>query len=98
MALRTRAWTANIAAITFYNLLVSAITRVFDVAETASPKPGNGGLKLIEAKHGNSGLKLLEAVSNLNGDEGIIPEGGGAEDDDEDCRHRGHHVFQPAGG
>ena len=31
-----------------------------------SPKPGNGGLKLIEA------------VSNLIGDEGIIPKGGGA--------------------
>ena len=52
----------------FYNLLVVAIARVFGVAETASPKLGNGI------------LKLLEAVSNLNGDEGIFPEGGGAED------------------
>ena len=39
---------------------------MFYVAEPASPKPGDGG------------LKLLEAVSNLIGDEGIVPEGGGA--------------------
>ena len=38
---------------------------MFDVAELASPKPGDGG------------LKLLEAVSNLIGDEGMAPEGGG---------------------
>ena len=38
---------------------------MFDVAEPASPKPGNGG------------LKLLEAVSNVIGEEGIVPEGGG---------------------
>ena len=54
---------------------------MFDVAEPASPKPGNGGLKLIEA------------VSKLIGDEGIVPEGGGHEDKDEDRRHRGHHVL-----
>ena len=42
------------------------IVRVFDVAETASPNPGDGG------------LRLLEAVSNLIGDEGIVPKGGGA--------------------
>ena len=59
---------------------------MFDVAETASPKPGNGG------------LKLLKAVSSVVGEEGIVPEGGGAEDEDEDRRHRGHHVLQPAGG
>ena len=53
---RTRMRTAFTAAITFYNLLMRAIARVFDVAETASPKPGDGG------------LKLLEAVSNLIGD------------------------------
>ena len=41
---------------------------MFDAAETASPKPVDGG------------LKLLEAVSNLIGDEGIFPHGGGAED------------------
>ena len=58
--------TADTAAIAFYNLLVGAIARVFDVVETASPKPGNGG------------LKLLEAVSNVIGEEGIVPEGGGA--------------------
>ena len=32
-----------------YNLLVGAIARVFDVTEPASPKPGHGGLKLLEA-------------------------------------------------
>ena len=63
---RTRTRTANTAAITLYNLLVGAIARVFDVAETASPKPGNGG------------LKLLKAVSSVIGEEGIVPEGGGA--------------------
>ena len=84
--MRTRTRTADTAAITFSNLLVGAIAWVFDVAETTSPKPDN------------SGLKLLEAVSNLIGDEGIFPEGGGAEDTDEDCRHCGHHVLQPAGG
>ena len=62
------------------------IARAFDVAETASPKPGDGG------------VKLLEAMSNVIGDEGIFPEGGGAEDEEEDRRHRGHHVLQPAGG
>ena len=51
-----------------YNLLVGEIAQAFDVAETTSPKPGNGG------------LKLLEGVSNLIGDEGIFTEGGGAED------------------
>ena len=51
---------ADTAAITFYNLLVGEIARSFDVAETASPKPGN------------CGLKLLEVVSNLIGDEGIV--------------------------
>ena len=51
-----RTMTADTAAITFYNLLVGAIARVFVVAETASPKPGDGG------------LNMLEAVSNLNGD------------------------------
>ena len=74
------------AAITFYNLLVVAIAQVFDVAETDSPKPGDGG------------LKLREAVSNLIGDEGIVPEGGGTDDEGEDRRHRSHHVLQPAGG
>ena len=78
--------TADTAAITFYNLLMGAIARAFDVAETASPKPGDGG------------VKLLEAVSNVIGDKGIIPEGGGAEDDDEDRQHCGHHVLQPTGG
>ena len=77
--------TADTAAITFFNLLVGAVARVFNVAETASPKTGDGG------------LNLLEAVSNLNGDEGIIPEGGGAEDEDNDRRYSGHHVLQPAG-
>ena len=59
---------------------------MFNIAETASPKPGDGG------------VKLLEAVSNVIGDEGIVPEGGGAEDKGEDRQHRGHHVLQPAGG
>ena len=49
-------------------------------AHTASPKPDNGGLKLLEAKPGDGGLKLLEAVSNLIVDEGIVSERGGAED------------------
>ena len=61
MRMRTR--TAVTAAITFYNLLVGGIAWVFDVAETASPKPGDGG------------LKLLKAVSNVIGEEGIIPKG-----------------------
>ena len=43
---------------------------MFDVAETASPKPGNGD------------LKLLKAVSNVIGDKGILPEVGCAEDED----------------
>ena len=57
-----------------------------DDAETVAPKPGDGD------------LKLLEAVSNLIGDEGIVPHGSDAEDNDEDRRHCGHHVLQPAGG
>ena len=40
---------------------------MFDVAEPASPKPGNG----------DDGLKLLEAVFNVIREEGIVPEGGG---------------------
>ena len=48
------------------------IARAFDVVETASPKPGDGG------------VKLLEAVYNFIGDEAIFPEGGGAEDEGED--------------
>ena len=84
--MRTRTRTADTAAITFYNRLVGEIAPVFDVAETASPKPGDNG------------VKLLEAVSNVIGDEGIVPEGGGPEDKDEDCRHHGHHVLQAAGG
>ena len=79
----------------FYNLLVVAIARVFGVAETASPKLGLGSLT---PKPVNCGLKLLDALSNVIGDEGIFPESGGAEDNDEDRRHRGHHVLQPAGG
>ena len=75
------------------------IARAFDVAETASPKPGNSGLKLLEAKPGDGGVKLLEAVSNVIGDEGIFPEGGEAEDEgeDEDLQRCDHHVLQPAG-
>ena len=46
------------------------IAWAFDVAETTSPKPGNDC------------IKLLEDVSNLIGDKGIVPHGGGAEDDD----------------
>ena len=42
---------------------MGAIARVFNVTEPASPKPGHGG------------LKLLEAVSNVIEDEGIVPEG-----------------------
>ena len=57
---------------------MGVIARVFDVAETASPKPGNGDLKMLEFKQGDGGPKLLEAVSNLNGDEGIISELGDA--------------------
>ena len=95
---RTRKRTDDTPVITFFHLLVGVIARVFDVAETASPKPGNDGLKLLDAKPVNGGVKLLEAVSNLIGDEGIVPHGGGAEDDDEDRQHRGHHVLQPAGG
>ena len=72
--LRTMTRTADTAAITFYNLLVGEIARAYDVAETASPKPNNGG------------VKLLKALSNFIGDEGIFPEGGGAEDEDEDPR------------
>ena len=78
--------TADTVAITFYNLLVGAIARAFDFADTASLKPGDGG------------LKLLEAVSNVIGDEGIFPKGGGAEDEGKDVRDHGHHILQPAGG
>ena len=46
--------------------MVGEIAGAFDVAETASPKTGN------------SGLKLLEAVSNVIGEEGIVPKCGGA--------------------
>ena len=70
----------------FYNLLVGEIVRAFDVAETASPKPGDGG------------VKLLVAVSNFIGDEGIFLKGGGAEDEGNDVRDHGHHILQPAGG
>ena len=40
-------------AITFYNLLVGEIAWAFDVAETASPKPGNGALISILYRHNN---------------------------------------------
>ena len=49
MRTRMRTRTADTAAITFYNLLGGAIARLFDVAEPASPKQGNSGLKLLEA-------------------------------------------------
>ena len=52
--------------ITVYNLPGVAILRVFEVAEPASPKPGD------------SGLKLLEVGSNLIVEESIVPEGVGA--------------------
>ena len=39
---------------------------MFDVAEPASPKPGHGG------------LKLLEAVSNVIREDCIVPKGGGS--------------------
>ena len=70
----------------FYNLLVGEIARALDVGETTPPKPDNGG------------LKLLEAVSNVIGDWGIFPEGGGTEDEGVDLQRRGHHVLQLAGG
>ena len=64
----------RIVAVSCYNssfaTAARAIGRVFNVAEPtsptepASPKPGNGG------------LKLLEAVFNVIGEEGIVPEGG----------------------
>ena len=85
-ALRTRKRTADTATTTFYNLLVADNARVFNVAETASPDPGNGG------------LKMLKAVPNLIGDKGIVPKGSGAENEDEDRRNRGHHVLESAGG
>ena len=53
--------TPDTAIITFYTLLVGEITQLFHVAETVSPKPGDGG------------LKPLEAVSNVIGDEGVVP-------------------------
>ena len=56
------------------------------MAETASPKPGDGD------------LKLLKAMSKLIGVEGIFPKGGCAKDKDEDRQRRCHHVLQPAGG
>ena len=82
--LRTTTKTADTAAITFYNLLVGGIARVSDVVETIFPKPGNGG------------QKILEAESNVIRDEDAFPEGGGAEDKDEDRRHRGYHILQPS--
>ena len=57
---------ADTADITLYNLPGVAISRVFDVTEPSSPKPGDGR------------LKLLETGSNLIGEAGIVPEGGGA--------------------
>ena len=68
----TRKKTADTTAITFYNLLVGEIARAFDVAETASPKPGGGG------------LKILEAATDAMGDEGIFPEEGSDDDDEEE--------------
>lgn len=47
-------------AISFYNLQGGKITRVFDVTEPSSPKPGD------------SGLKLLKLVSKLIGDKSIV--------------------------
>ena len=78
--------TADTAAITFYNLLLGEIARAFDVAETASPKLND------------IGMKLLEAVSNFFRDEGVFPEGGGAEDEAENPRYSDHHVLHPTGG
>ena len=53
--------------------------QVFNVAETASLKPGDGD------------LKLLEAVPNLIGNKGTVPEGGGAHK----CGKKGHNVRNP---
>eukprot|EP00584_Thalassiosira_punctigera_P023426 CAMPEP_0172567908 /NCGR_PEP_ID=MMETSP1067-20121228/117719_1 /TAXON_ID=265564 ORGANISM="Thalassiosira punctigera, Strain Tpunct2005C2" /NCGR_SAMPLE_ID=MMETSP1067 /ASSEMBLY_ACC=CAM_ASM_000444 /LENGTH=582 /DNA_ID=CAMNT_0013359365 /DNA_START=103 /DNA_END=1851 /DNA_ORIENTATION=+ len=47
-------------AISFYNLRGSKISKVLDVTEPTSPKPGD------------SGLKLLKSVSKLIGDETIL--------------------------
>ena len=58
--------TVDTSAIMFYILLVGAIARVFDVAEPASPKPGHGG------------LKLLDDVSNVITKEGIVLSVGGS--------------------
>ncbi|KAL9178340.1 hypothetical protein ACHAXT_001768 [Thalassiosira profunda] len=50
-------------AISFYNVKNGKIERVFDVTEPSSPKPGDGG------------LKLLKAVSKLIGDDTIVVSG-----------------------
>jgi len=55
-------------AISFYNLQQGKIAQVFDVTEPASPKPGDGG------------LKLLKTVSNLIGDESIVVKSDGVAD------------------
>ena len=59
--------------ITFYNLNEEGtrIVQVFDVAEPASPKPGDGG------------LKLLKSVSKLIGDESIVMTASNDSDDNE---------------
>eukprot|EP00571_Detonula_confervacea_P010369 CAMPEP_0172301720 /NCGR_PEP_ID=MMETSP1058-20130122/3545_1 /TAXON_ID=83371 /ORGANISM="Detonula confervacea, Strain CCMP 353" /LENGTH=646 /DNA_ID=CAMNT_0013011937 /DNA_START=59 /DNA_END=1996 /DNA_ORIENTATION=+ len=54
---------ADTTAISFYNLQGGKITQVFDVTEPSSPKPGDGG------------LKLLKSVSKLIGDESIVVTG-----------------------
>mmetsp|Transcript_30024 Transcript_30024/g.72498 ORF Transcript_30024/g.72498 Transcript_30024/m.72498 type:complete len:670 (-) Transcript_30024:188-2197(-) len=61
-------------AISFYNLRGGKITRVFDVTEPSSPKPGDAG------------LRLLKSVSNLIGDESIVMATSGGSEDDSDGR------------
>ena len=56
-------------AISFYNLQGGKITQLFDVTEPASPKPGDGG------------LKLLKSVSKLIGDESIVMESTNSDSD-----------------
>ena len=78
---------ADTVAMKFYNRRVGDIARGRSTSRRLlSPKPGDGGVKMIEA------------VSNFSRDECVVPEGGGVEKEEDDRRYSSHHVSQPAGG
>ncbi|KAL7442675.1 hypothetical protein ACHAXH_009855 [Discostella pseudostelligera] len=63
-------------AITFYHLQNGKIVRVFDVTEPPSPKPEDGGLRLLKAAA--NVMKLSTTLDN-----GISGDGTGEEDEDQ---------------